>query len=425
MINTINKLIYKVTEIDKDNMNLNNSVNELRNDNLELSDKVAELTNNNTALIKDNINLNNQIKKINDDNLKLNDKVTELNNNNTTLIKDNINLNNQIKIISDDNLKLNNKVTELTKNNINLNNQIKIISDENLTLKTEVKKLNNNLDFSNRTIGQLSNEVQELKKKVNNRDFTINQKEQEIKRQKAEIISSSKEKKDLLNINRELGVKKATLEISLKKKNNDYIELNKKQLNLKNENETINNKNIELEKLNEELKKNEYEKILIGARDFLKLIINDLCYYFDVESCDEYTKMAESLIKAINNNTEIKLFIKNVELINFLILLGNVIDEMEQNSHKLFPELSFKYRNDEYNKSEEEVRENIKLCMKTFGNYVNKNFDLLTKFFNEYYDYPKYAKVNKNNIKGKNKYFFDAVKKYEKENNIPSDESSE
>ena len=57
--------------------------------------------------------------------------------------------------------------------------------------------------------------------------------------------------------------------------------------------------------------------------------------------------------------------------------------------------------------------------MKTFGNYINKNFDLFTIFFNEYCDYSKYVKINKNYIKGKKNYLFDATQRYEKENNIP------
>ena len=48
------------------------------------------------------------------------------------------------------------------------------------------------------------------------------------------------------------------------------------------------------------MKNDEYEKTLIGERDFLKLIINDLCYYFNVESWTKYEEMAKSLIEAIN-----------------------------------------------------------------------------------------------------------------------------
>lgn len=387
----------QITQLNKNNFNINNKVN-------ELNDKVTELS-------KDNINLNNTVIELKNDNINLNNTVVELKN-------DNLKLNNIVTeltdyhIIQDNTIKeLNNKITKLTKNNTHL-------TEDNITLKAEVKQLNNNLKFSNQFTQQLYNEIQELKKKINNRDFTINQKEQEIKRQKDELINTNKEKKELSSTNRVLSVEKATLEINLKKKTEDFIELNKKQKNLKNENENVNNENIELKKLNEKLKKDEYEKILIGARDFLKLIINDLCYYFDVKFCDEYSKTANNLIETIKQKNEIKSFIDSVELINFLGLLGTIIDKMDQISHKLFPELSFKYRESKYNKSEEEVKENIKLCMATLGNYVNQNFDLLTIFFNEYYDYPKYAKINKNNIKGNKNYLFDAIQRYEKENNI-------
>ena len=173
-----------------------------------------------------------------------------------------------------------------------------------------------------------------------------------------------------------------------------------------------------MKELSDKLQAAEYEKILIGARDFLKLIINDLCYYFDVKSYEKYSKKAEELISAINEKKEIEPFIKNVELINFLRSLGNVIDEMDYTSHKLFPELSFSYINTNYNKSEEEIKKNIQFSMETLGKYVNKNFDLLTVFFNDYYEYPKYTKLNKNNNKGNKDYFFDAIKKFEKRNDL-------
>lgn len=91
---------------------------------------------------------------------------------------------------------------------------------------------------------------------------------------------------------------------------------------------------------------------------------------------------------------------------------------MDYTSHKLFPELSFSYINTNYNKSEEEIKKNIQFSMETLGKYVNKNFDLLTVFFNDYYEYPKYTKLNKNNNKGNKDYFFDAIKKFEKRNDL-------
>ena len=130
-----------------------------------------------------------------------------------------------------------------------------------------------------------------------------------------------------------------------------------------------------------------------------------------MESCTKYEEMAKSLIEAINSKKEIEAFIKNVDLINFLNLLGKIIDNMNDISHKLFPELSNKYRITNYNTTEEEVKTNIKLCMRAFGEYVNKKFDLLTKFFNEYYQFLKYTKYNKNYEKGNKQYFFDAMKK--------------
>ena len=113
-----------------------------------------------------------------------------------------------------------------------------------------------------------------------------------------------------------------------------------------------------------------------------------------------------------------KSFIQKVGFINFLSSLGKVIDDMDDASHKLFPELSFKYRQKNYNKSDEKIKYNIELSMGTLGKYVNKNYDLLINFFNDYYKYPKYTKDNELHNKGDKNYFFDVIKEFEKNNHL-------
>ena len=320
--------------------------------------------------------------------------------------------------LREDNSSLNNEVIKLKEDNSSLNNEVKKLKEDNCKLNGDVKNLNKRLDFSEKFAEQLLNEVNNLKIKVDNKDFTINQKEEEIKKQKDEIININKEKKEISKKSLNLSVEKIKLESDLKKINESYDILSQNQTSIKKENENINNQNIKLKEQTDKLQRDEYEKILIGARDFLKLIINDLCFYFDVESCEEYSKMAESLIVAINGRKEIKSFIEKVEFINFLSSLGKVIDDMDDASHKLFPELSFKYRQKNYNRSEEKIKYNIELSMGTLGKYVNKNFDLLINFFNDYYKYPKYTKDNKLHNKGDKNYFFDAIKEFEKNNHF-------
>ena len=55
--------------------------------------------------------------------------------------------------------------------------------------------------------------------------------------------------------------------------------MSKNQNSIKKENENINNQNIKLKEQTDKLQKDEYEKILIEARDFLKLIINEKIIY--------------------------------------------------------------------------------------------------------------------------------------------------
>ena len=60
--------------------------------------------------------------------------------------------------------------------------------------------------------------------------------------------------------------------------------------------------------------------------------------------------------------------------------MGKVDEDMDHISHALFPELSPKYRNSDFNKSEL-VKANIIKCIQTFGIYVKKDFSSQTKIF--------------------------------------------
>ncbi len=326
---------------------------------LKTNNREKNISLNEGLIINKNLNILNE----DNDNTNLINSVNLLNGQVTKLSKDNTNLRNQMTKLREDNSSLNNEVIKLKEDNSSLNNEVKKLKEDNCKLNGDVKNLNKRLDFSEKFAEQLLNEVNNLKIKVDNKDFTINQKEEEIKKQKDEIININKEKKEISKKSLNLSVEKFKLESDLKKINESYDILSQNQTSIKKENENINNQNIKLKEQTDKLQRDEYEKILIGARDFLKLIINDLCFYFDVESCEEYSKMAESLIVAINGRKEIKSFIEKVEFINFLSSFGKVIDDMDDASHKLFPELSFKYRQKNYNRSEEKIKYNIELSM--------------------------------------------------------------
>ena len=129
-----------------------------------------------------------------------------------------------------------------------------------------------------------------------------------------------------------------------------------------------------MRKLSDIRKNDSLEKILISSRDFLKLIIIDLCFYFDVSYSSENIKLIiEELIKVIKNNEQIQSFIIYVDLIDFLNNLRNIVEHMDNISNGYFPQLSFKYKNTNYTRSEEEIKNSIVICMKTFGKYTHKN----------------------------------------------------
>ncbi len=46
---------------------------------------------------------------------------------------------------------------------------------------------------------------------------------------------------------------------------------------------------------------------------------------------------------------------------------------MDNISNVDFPQLSFKYKNTNYTRSEEEIKNSIVIFMKTFGKYTHKN----------------------------------------------------
>jgi len=392
-IQNLESLNNKNKELDKEVQQLKIKVGTLCEDNLQLEGKVAALNKTIEELSKDKIQmrteLNKKIEELSKDKIQMGIQVTELSG--------------KIQELSNDKIQMDNQVTQLT-------DQINILSNDKKGINKAIEE----------NIEPLIIEINRLKNIIEYRNLTISLNEQKIESQKEAIISSNKQNKELSNKALNLSVQNAILGEKLQIKEKAFHQLNQDKIALKNENQIIINLNKNLREHSEELEFTSFEKVLIGSRDFLKLIINDLCFYFDVECGTDYIKVVRKLIEVIASKVEIKAFIDNVYLIEFLDFLGKVVEKMDNTAHALFPELSFKYRNTNINNTEEDIKNNINKCMDTFGKYVKKDFKLLTKFFIDYYKYPLYTKNNKVNNKGEKKYLFEAIKNYENDFNLRS-----
>ena len=82
------------------------------------------------------------------------------------------------------------------------------------------------------------------------------------------------------------------------------------------------------------------KKILLSSKEFLQGIFDDFCFYFKTDFSLNYSQTANDLVIAIQNKTEIQKFVKEVNLINFILYLGRIIDETNNMPKVLFPPLS-------------------------------------------------------------------------------------
>ena len=274
-------------------------------------------------------------------------------------------------------------IGELNKLIINQENNIKELNKQLLYNKYMVKEnddmnnketnIRNNNNNNNTLVKDNKNIINETK---NNKDF-------ENKIICEQIIKLNKDLNDLKKYVKKDGAEIKKLRINL----NDYKTENKMKSNIKD---------------------------LMSSREFLQSVFHDFCFYFKTDFSGNYSQTANLLVTAIQKKTEIQKFVKEVNLINFILFLGRIIDETSNMSQILFPPLSIKKeKNEEKNIEQEKIRKSINRCMKAFNEYCRNDFSLLFDFLINDYNYPFYILDNSNNIpKEKDNYLFEVINNY-------------
>ena len=270
-------------------------------------------------------------------------------------------------------------IGELNKLIINQENNIKELNKQLFYNKYTIKE---NDDMKNKETNNNSNNTLVKDNKIiineakNNRDF-------ENKIICEQIIKLNKDLNDLKKYVKKDGAEIKKLRINL----NDYKTENKMKSNIKD---------------------------LMSSREFLQSVFHDFCFYFKTDFSGNYSQTAKFLVTAIQKKTEIQKFVKEVNLINFILFLGRIIDETSNMSQILFPPLSIKKeKNEEKNIEQEKIKNSINRCMKAFNEYCRNDFSLLFEFLINDYNYPFYILDNSNNIpKEKENYLFEVINNY-------------
>ena len=209
--------------------------------------------------------------------------------------------------------------------------------------------------------------------------------------------------------------------------NETTIKIDNQSTILRKNNQLISKLTKEVKDLTEEVKdlKNENTKLcikvnllstkidIIGCRDFLRKIILDFCYFFDVVKYDNFKEAAALInekIKQKRNDTSLQEFEKKVNLIKFIECLGRLIDDSDNLSHLFFKELSINYKNQNRNQitNVENITKNINKCKDIFNDYTKINFDSVFSFFINDCNYPYYL-INNFDIEEKD--WLKAIKK--------------
>ena len=203
----------------------------------------------------------------------------------------------------------------------------------------------NNSEIENKKkIEELNNTIKTQTLNLLSKDKTIEKNEESLKQIKQHLSTKNKDLKQM----------KSFLNESIIKIYNQSTLLSKKS-------RLINKLTEEVKDLTEEIKdlKNENTKLcikvnsistkinIIRYRDFLRTIIIDFCYFFDVVKYNNF-KEAEALINEKNkkiNDSSLQEFEKKVNLIKFIECLGSLIDDSDNLSYLFFKELSIKYKN--------------------------------------------------------------------------------
>lgn len=380
---------FEETEISSEDKNTNNEELNKNNNERELNNnKELNLINNNEKL-----NINNNVEELNISNNKgelnkNNDKVEiNINNNNEEnnkhrykdidiLFENMDNVFKQINKLNEEKSEQQKLITFNSKEINKLNKVIVKLTDENVQLKESDKEKTEIILAQNRKIDNLHGTISIL-------NTTIEKNEKNIKELKTDL---SKVKKELKNTSTSLSISQTSVNTQLLSLKNYTKKINELTLNSK----TMMNKIEKLEKENKTLN----NKIdLIGSRDFLRKIFFDFCYLFGifhVENYEETAKQIIDIIKQGNIDSSIKIFTQKVNLIEFIDFLGKIINESDNLSHYLFPELSIKFRDSNLNDitNIKNIENNIDKCRIAFNQYSKMDFDSIFSFFINNCKYP-------------------------------------
>ena len=385
-----------------DNYNKNINEDESKEIN-ELKNIISELKENIMQIDEEKKMLENKMIKIIEknkveNNIKFNKQTELINSQSRKIEKLNQNMNNQCQII-----------LELTIMKETLDRDLIKLKAKNEIYDMSIKKLKETIENQNHLINELNKKILEKESK----ESVLNNKEEQIQKVVKEKVPKNKIIKQDINhpINKSLiniDFQNTILSPNSQLISQLQVDINYlNQLKIKND-EEINNLIMDSDLLKKDKKENENLIELIDNRYFFQKIYYDFCFYFDIESNNNYIETTNLIVEQIKNssNNEIKEFDKKVNLIEFINYLGNFLDKV--NSIK--PELLSNYK-------EENNANNIKIEMnktnKCFNEYSKKDFNLLFSFLMKDYNFiqNEINNMNNNNEKDK-KYFFNAIKKY-------------
>ena len=396
---------------DNDNKNINEDeskeINELKNIISELKENIMQIDEEKKMLENKMIKIIEKNKVEN--NIKFNKQTELINSQSRKIEKLNQNMNNQCQII-----------LELTIMKETLDRDLIKLKAKNEIYDISIKKLKETIENQNHLINELNKKILEkeskdynINKKIILQESVLNNKEEQIQKVEKEKVPKNKIikrdishpiNKSLINIDCQNTILSQNSQL-ISQLQVDINYLN--QLKIKND-EEINKLMVGSDLLKKDKKENANLIELIDNRYFFQKIYFDFCFYFDIESNDNYIETTNLIVEQIKNssNNEIKEFDKKVNLIEFINYLGNFLDKV--NSIK--PELLSNYK-------EENNAINIKIEMnkmnKCFNEYSKKDFNLLFSFLMKDYNFNQNEinNMNNNNEKDK-KYFFNAIKKY-------------
>ena len=270
--------------------------------------------------------------------------------------------------------------------------KIEDLQNSDIENKKKIEDLQNSMKEQNNTIEAQALNIEALNTIILNKETIIEEKEKSIKDLKQDISIKSK---DLSKTKISLNQSKIRIDnqSTLLIKNNQLInKLNGKVHDLERKNKENESKITELNTKDNTLS----NKIdLIGCRDFLRRVILDFCYFFNVNHYNDFKDAARLInieIKNKKNITHFEEFTKKVNLARFIEIIGNILDDSDNLSHLYFKELSIKYRYQDIKSitNVENIKKNINKCKNAVHVFSKINFDSVFSFFINDIDYPNF-----------------------------------